>query len=371
MTGIGSWRRAWSGVDWRLLTAWVSLQIIGLLALASATYSSDISRFVRQVVWLAIAIIVHWLAFRSDLNQWLRWSPLLYKFNIALLVLVLIVGEERYGAQRWLRVGPLALQPSEFAKPLLIISLASFFSQRAGASGDWSLLIRSAVYVTVPFLLIFWQPDFGTALVLAAIWLGMLFIAGIAVPILLSTVLAGILLFSVAWQKGIIKDYQKNRLTAFIDPYSRANREGYHILQAQLAIGSGGLTGTGLFKGRMGKLGFVPAQHTDFIFTVISEETGFVGSSVTVLLFLLLLSRLLVALNRTGDPFAAFILAGTFFYFAAHFFINVGMNLRLMPITGLPLPFLSAGGSNLVNSHFLLGLTQMIVARPKRFSSAA
>ncbi|MCS7225152.1 MAG: rod shape-determining protein RodA [Armatimonadetes bacterium] len=369
MLVVAHWRRWWLGTDWWLFAVLILLQAFGLLALASASYPSAWGRFFRQVIWMFFGFLAYWLAFRSDLNQWLRWSRFLYRVNLALLILVLAFGEERYGAQRWLSIGPVTFQPSEFAKPLLIISLASFFAQWAGQTRDRVLLIRSGLYVALPFVLVFLQPDFGTALILLAIWFGMLFLSGVSFLALTATVLSGLLLFSVAWQKGVIKDYQKDRIIAFLDPYSRARREGYHILQAQLAIGSGGLWGTGLFQGRMGKLGFIPAQRTDFIFTVVCEEFGFVGASVTVALFAFLLFRLFLLMSRTSDPFAAFLVAGTFFYVFAHFFVNVGMNLRLMPITGLPLPFFSAGGSNLVATYFLLGLVQMIAARPKRLAA--
>jgi rod shape determining protein RodA len=196
----------------------------------------------------------------------------------------------------------------------------------------------------------------------------MMFFAGVPFRWLLATILAGLTLFGIGWQKGAIKDYQKQRLAAFIDPYSRANKEGYHIIQSQLAIGSGGLTGKGLFRGRMGKLGFVPAQHTDFIFTVVGEEGGFLLASTVVILFATLLWRILTLMAETENVLGGLILAGTFCFFASHIFINIGMTLRLMPVTGLPLPFFSLGGSNLLVCYFLLGVVQSIAARRKRLA---
>lgn len=362
-------RRMWKQVDWVMLVVVLLLQGLGLLALASATHSSGLTKVLRQAMWMLIGWSAFFVALRNDHQLWMRWSGWIYWLNVALLVAVLVWGHEQYGAQRWLRLGSITVQPSEFAKAALIITLASFIAEnRERLLTDFRTFLRTGLHMAVPLALVFLQPDLGTSLVLLAIWLGMLFFAGVPVRWLVATVLAGLTLFAIGWHKGVIKDYQKQRLVAFIDPYSRANKEGYHIIQSQLAIGSGGLTGKGLFKGRMGKLGFVPAQHTDFIFTVVGEEGGFVVACAVVVLFATLLWRLLTIMSDTENLFGALFLAGTFCFFAAHIFVNIGMTLRLMPITGLPLPFFSAGGSNLLVCYFLLGVSQSVAARRKRLA---
>ncbi|MGQ9463091.1 MAG: rod shape-determining protein RodA [Candidatus Fervidibacter sp.] len=360
-------RRMWKQIDWWLLIAMVLLQCLGLITLASATYSSGWTKVSRQAVWMVFGWFAFVFALRSDHQLWARWSPWIHRLNVALLVALLLWGHEQYGAQRWLKLGSITLQPSEFAKAALVLSLASLIVEnRERLLTDFWVFVRIGLHALLPIVLVFLQPDLGTSLVLTSIWFGMMFFVGVPIRWLVVTVLIGLTIFSIGWHKGVIKDYQKQRLTAFVDPYSRANKEGYHIIQSQLAIGSGGLTGKGLFKGRMGKLGFVPAQHTDFIFTVVGEEGGFIGACSVVLLYAILLWRLLTIMVETENVFGALVLAGTFCFFVAHIFVNIGMTLRLMPITGLPLPFFSLGGSNLLVCYLLLGIAQSIAARRKR-----
>jgi len=357
----------WKQVDWLLLTVMLLLQFIGFVVLASATHSSSWVKVIRQVVWMLIGWFAFVLAFRSDYHLWARWSSWIYWLNLLLLVAVLLFGHEQYGAQRWLKIGSITIQPSEFAKAALIITLASLVAEhRESLLTDFRTFVRTGLHALPPLVLVFLQPDLGTSLVLIAIWLGVVFFAKVPMRWLLMTVLVGLTFFWIGWRKDVIKDYQKQRLIAFIDPYSRANKEGYHIIQSQLAIGSGGLKGKGLFRGRMGKLGFVPAQHTDFIFTVVGEEGGFVLASAVVVLFATLLWRLLTIMVETENALGGLILAGAFCFFAAHIFINIGMTIGLMPITGLPLPFFSLGGSNLLVCYFLLGIAQSVAARRKR-----
>lgn len=362
------WERyMWKQLDWLLLAVTLLLQAIGLLVLASATHSSGLTKILRQTMWMLIGWVVFVLTLRSDYQIWMRWSSWIYWGNLALLAIVLIWGHEQYGAQRWLKIGGVTVQPSEFAKAAIIITLATFVTEhREQLLTDFRIFLRTGLRVCLPMILVFLQPDLGTSLVLLVIWLGMNFFVGVPTRWLVATVLAGLTIFVIGWNKGAIKDYQKQRLIAFVDPYSRANKEGYHIIQSQLAIGSGGLTGKGLFKGRMGKLGFVPAQHTDFIFTVVGEEGGFVLACTVVILFATLLWRLLTIMLETENPFGSLVVAGAFCFFVTHIFVNIGMTLRLMPITGLPLPFFSAGGSNLLVCYFLLGISQSVAARRKR-----
>lgn len=362
-------RPIWKKIDWWLLIVMFILQVLGLLALTSATYSSGFAKPFRQMVWMFFGWIVFFVSMRLDYHLWARWASWIYWFNLFSLVLVLWFGHEQYGAQRWLKIGSLTFQPSEFAKAALIITLASFVAeQKERLLTDFRLFLKSGFHACLPLVLVFLQPDLGTSLMLVGIWLGIMFFAGVPIRWLVAIILLGLGFFVIGWHKGAIKDYQKQRLIAFVDPYSRANKEGYHIIQSQLAIGSGGLKGKGWFNGKMGKLGFVPAQHTDFIFTVVGEEGGFIISSIVVLLFLVLLWRILTIILEAADIFSILFLSGTFYFFFIHITINIGMTLRLMPITGLPLPFFSLGGSNLLVCYFLLGVSQSIAARRKRFA---
>lgn len=355
-------------MDWLLMGTVLALQASGLLALASATYTTGWLKVTRQAMWMLLGWALFVVAMRTDAQRWARWAQWLYWLNILCLVIVMFIGHEQYGAQRWVRVGGVTVQPSEFAKLALIVSLATMLSEHRARLTEAAFLFKTGVHVTLPLVLVFLQPDLGTALVLVAIWLGMLLFAGAPLRWIAFVLATGLLLFTIGWHKGVIKDYQKQRLVAFVDPYSRANREGYHIIQSQLAIGSGGLVGKGVFRGRMGKLGFVPAQHTDFIFTVVGEEGGFVWASTVVIAFALLLWRLLAIAAECETPLGAFLAVGAFCYFAAHVTINIGMTLRLMPITGIPLPFFSAGGSNLVVSYLVLGLVQSVAMRRRRLA---
>lgn len=361
-------RQIWRRMDWWLFATMVALQVIGLLALASATYTSGLTKLLRQMVWMLLGWAAFFVALKFNYHLWARWSSWIYWLNIFLLVIVLWFGHEQYGAQRWLKIGNFTLQPSEFAKAALIITLASFIAEhKERLLTDFRLFLKTGLHVCLPLILIFIQPDLGTSLVLVGIWLGMMFFAGVPIRWLVATILLGLALFGIGWHKGVIKEYQKQRLIAFFDPYSKANKEGYHIIQSQLAIGSGGLKGKGWFNGRMGKLGFVPAQHTDFIFTVVGEEGGFVAGCLVVVLFAVLLWRLLAIILETGEAFGVLLLAGIFLFFLSHITVNIGMTLRLMPITGLPLPFFSVGGSNLLMCYFLLGISQSVATRRKRF----
>lgn len=361
--------KVWKRIDWWLLIVMVILQILGLLTLASATHSSGIMKLMRQVMWMFVGWIAFLIVLNLDYHLWARWAGGIYWLNLVLLIFVLLFGYEQYGAQRWLKFSGFTIQPSEFAKAAIIITLASFIVEnKERLAADFRLFLKAGFHVCLPLVLVFLQPDLGTSLVLVGIWLGMMFFAKVPFRWLVATIFLGLTLFVIGWQKGIIKDYQKQRLIAFIDPYSKSNKEGYHIIQSQLAIGSGGLKGKGWFNGQMGKLGFVPAQPTDFIFTVVGEEGGFITSSLTVVLFAILLWRILAIMLQTDDPFAISLLAGIFCFFFSHTTINIGMTLRLMPITGLPLPFFSVGGSNLLVCYFLLGVFQNVAINRKRFS---
>ncbi|HID06853.1 MAG TPA: rod shape-determining protein RodA, partial [Armatimonadetes bacterium] len=322
----------------------------------------------RQAIFMIFGIVVMVALMFFNFHHLPRFSGWLYAINIALLLLVLLAGKQIAGAQRWFRIGPISVQPSEFAKLICVITLAVMLTQHKDEITSPKFIARTALHIGIPALLVLRQPDLGTAAVIIALWLGMLWFAGAKGTHLMVIIVLGLLMFTAAWHAGLVKDYQKQRLIAFINPHADPQGFGYHIIQAQTAIGSGGLTGKGLFRGKMGRLRFIPAHHTDFIFVTIGEETGFVGSVLVVALFIALLQRLLHLMHTTENEMGVLLIGGIFWVFFTHIVINIGMTLRLMPITGLPLPFFSYGGSNLLTSCIAIGLAESVAMRRRRLA---
>jgi rod shape determining protein RodA len=299
-------------------------------------------------------------------------SRTLYAINLVLLALVLLpipfIAAEAKGAQRWINLGPINLQPSEISKVILILTLGVFIDRNRDTLQTWPTLLRSLSHIGVPMLLIFKQPDLGTSLVLMAVWFAMVFVAG-ARPSHLATILAvGFALFSVGWATGIIKPYQKARLAVFIQPDKDPGGAGYHISQSQKAIGSGQVFGKGLFKGDMKRLKYVPENWTDFVFTVVGEEAGFIGSATVIGLYLLLILRMLMAVLRSEDPLGQVIGTGVAAMFSFHTIVNVGMTIGVMPVTGVPLPLFSYGPSAVIASLAALGLVESVHMRRHKIS---
>ncbi len=275
-----------------------------------------------------------------------RLSRPAYGLSLGLLVLVDLVGRERLGAQRWLVVGPLSLQPSELAKLSAVLMLAWALTRSPHPPRGIGEVARCGAYVLPALILVFLQPDFGTSLVFLAIFFGMLFAAGAPGRTLAKLVGLGLALSPLLWR--VLKPYQQRRLLVFLDPEQDPLGAGYHLIQSKIAIGSGQLWGKGLFKGTQNVLQFLPMQHTDFVFAVIGEELGFVGAVGVLVLFWVYLMRGLRAAHQAPDAFGRLVAVGIVSMVAFHVFVNVGMTVGLMPITGIPLPFLSHGGSALV-----------------------
>ncbi|MDF2441013.1 MAG: rod shape determining protein RodA, partial [Abditibacteriota bacterium] len=265
--------------------------------------------------------------------------------------------------------GPFALQPSEFAKFALIVSLAAFLCRRQQKIRNFSTVISSLVFLAPPLALILKQPDFGTSLAILSIWFGMLFFGGARLWHLGLVLLCGATLFGVAWQSGKLKPHQKARLSVFLNnhPSTRVDKDaGYQIKQSQIAIGSGQISGQGWGQGMQNRAGYVPENTTDFIFTVVAEELGFIGASLLVVAYLLLLLRTCWIAMTTDNYFGALIAGGFTALLAFHTIVNLGMTMRVMPITGVPLPFFSYGGSSYLAFSMCAGLLQSIIARQRR-----
>jgi rod shape determining protein RodA len=346
-----------------LLTA-AGLAVIGVLMVYSATHQSLLAQHLdpgiyvkKQSVFLAIAAVGTAIAASFDYRFLKVYAGILYVASLVLLILVRTpLGTTVKGSQRWFSFFGFQFAPSEAAKLALIVMLAAFLSELRSSDRTLEDVFRATAIAAVPGLLVFLQPDLGTSIVLAAILLGVLIVAGARVRHLGVLAVTALVLVFGAFQMGVIKEYQVARVTAFWDPQNDPQGANYNRLQSEIAIGSGGLTGRGYLKGPQTNLDFVPEQHTDFIFTVVGEEFGFAGSAALLLLFAVLIWRAFRIAVLSKDPFGTYVAAGIGSMFAIQAFVNIGMTIGIMPITGIPLPFVSYGGSSLIVNAVAVGL---------------
>lgn len=339
---------------------------IGIVTLYSAAGDSSRRFYQKQIVWALLGFGGMVGVASIDYNRYTRIAGTLYFINLVLLGLVMFIGSEAKGATRWITFGSFQFQPSEIAKLLLIICLAVYLVRRQEHIHEARVLIGSFLYMAVPILLIFKQPDLGTSLVLVAIWSGMAFIAGARWWHLALFLAAGVLLFAGMWHLNVLKDYQKNRLIAFINPEADPKDAGYHVLQSRIAIGSGQVWGKGFRKGTQVQGKFIPESHTDFIFTVIGEEGGFVASSLLVLLYSGIIFRGTLMIAQAEDNLGKLLATGVVCMYAFHIVVNLGMTIGIMPVTGVPLPLCSYGGSNLLLNLAAIGLLLSVGMRRHR-----
>ena len=361
---IAQERRPMRHLDPVLLTAALGLAVIGLLMIYSATNDSlraldfDPGTYLkRQLAWLAIGSVLLLLSATFDYRFVKVYAGLAYAGTIAMLLLVRTpLGTTVAGSQRWFELFGFQLTPSELMKLSLIAMLGAHLSELRVAELSMRDVIRIAAIAVFPIALVFFQPDVGTAIVLTAVLVGILIVAGTKARYLAVLALTAFVLVFGAFHLGIIKEYQVARLTSFLDPENDPTAAGYNRLQAEIAIGAGGLVGLGYLNGTQTGLDFVPEQHTDFIFTVVGEEFGFIGAMVLLTMFCLLLWRAFRIAALSKDLFGTFLAAGIASMFAVQIFINVGMTLGIMPITGIPLPFVSYGGSSMMTNFVAVGL---------------
>lgn len=362
-------QRLLRNLDFVLIGVTALLIIISLIIIGSATHinnpSEDRYWYVqRQGIFTALNILVIFLILNVDYKVLDRYAGLLYWVNLIMLLAVMFVGTSALGAQRWIQIGPISLQPSEFSKIIMIICLAHILENRIGRLNTFKDILPVFIYVGVPFLLVLKQPDLGTSLVFLAILFGMIFIAGISMRLLMIIFGAGIALLPVFWH--FLKDYQKMRLTVFLDPNIDPLGSGYHIIQSKIAIGSGMLFGKGLFGGTQSQLNFLPENHTDFIFAVIGEELGFVGAAIILLLYLILLYRGVKIASQAKDNFGSLLATGITSMLTFHVLVNVGMTAGIMPVTGIPLPLMSYGVSALTTNMVSIGILLNIYMRRQK-----
>jgi len=342
-------------VDWPLITAALILSSLGLVTMNSFTGESVF--FTRQLLWLGVALVAMFTASRIDARLLYRTSVVVAIFlaTTALLVLVLLFGTVVLGAQNRFDLGFFALQPSDPAQLVLILVLAKYFARRHMEIGHFKHILVSGAYMFIVSLLLFLQPDFGSAMIVFAIWLGMVLIAGISRTHLALVFFAGLLAASGLWFFGFA-DYQKERILTFLHPLADIQGTGYNAYQSTIAVGSGGVLGKGVGYGSQSKLEFLPEYETDFIFAAFAEEWGLVGVAVLFMLFGLLFWRLIEHARYASTNFETLMCAGIVIWLFAHAVIHIGMNVGLMPVTGTTIPFLSYGGSHLVTEFAALGL---------------
>ena len=358
-------------LDYVLLFAVLALTAIGITLIGSATHVNLVSEdrywyVQRQSIFAVLNIIFIFFSLRFDYRLLEDISQRLYIFNLVMLLAVMFLGHSALGAQRWIQIGPVSIQPSEFSKIIMIVSLSAFINTRLDDLDSFWSWLPVFGYVLVPFLLVMKQPDLGTALVFAAILLGLMIICGFKKKFFLRLLGAGVFSAPLLWM--VLHDYQKMRLKVFLDPGLEPQGAGYHVIQSMIAIGSGMLTGKGLFSGTQSQMDFLPENHTDFIFAVAGEEFGFIGTTIILLLYLLIIYRgLNIAMNATDD-FGTLLATGIVAMFAFHVLVNVGMTAGIMPVTGVPLPFMSYGVSSLTTNMILTGLLLNINMRQQKLT---
>lgn len=335
---------------------------LGSAAIFSASGAGRVE-FVHQVIYIAIGFaVLSYFAF-TDYRSLGRLYGLTYLAMMVLLLLVRVAGHQALGAQRWIYLGFFELQASEISKLLVIIVLARFFYERQPRIRSFSTYLVGVGLMAPPTLLILVQPDLGTAIVFTALFFGMAFMAGVPARYMLLTV--GLTAAALPLIIGRLHSYQQKRLVTFFNPGSDPQGAGYNILQAKIAVGSGGFFGKGFLTGTQGQLGFVPSRVTDFIFAIFSEEWGFIGALILLALFTVLLLRVMRASHLARDGFGTLLAfgIGTMIFFQV--VVNVGMNLGVMPVVGIPLPFISYGGSSMLTNLAAIGIVQSILIHHK------
>jgi len=358
-------RRLYHHVDWALLAAVLSLCLIGLMQIYSATGGAT-RIYYTQIYGITVGLIALLVCLSIDYRSLADKSHIIYGGIVLLLLYVLFFGVVRGGSRRWIDLGPLNLQPSEFAKATLALVLAKFFGDRQrGAPQRGDLLIAGAIAV-VPFLMIVRQPDLGTAATLLPVLFAVAFVAGMPMRIFGILALVGILVAPIAW-KFALQDYQKGRISTFLDPSQDAKGAGYQQIQARITTGSGGLSGKGFMQGTQGQLRFLPVAHNDFIFSVLAEEHGFVGVIVALGLYLFVILRSIESARLAKDRLGAYLVLGVLASFTFQVFYNITMSAGLAPVKGLTLPLMSYGGSSMIAT--LAGFGLILNVRMRRFTN--
>lgn len=343
------------GMDWILFAAIIPLLGAGLLTMSS--FVGDNYFFSRQLLWITISLGIFFIFSRIDWRFLKRTNMLvmLFIFAMSLLLLLFLIGTISSGAQSWFRFGGVSFQPSDPVKILVILILAKYFSRRHIEIANLRHIFIPAFYALVPFILVFLQPDFGSAIIIFFIWLGMIVVAGVSKKHLFLVFIMGVVSFVALWS-FVFQPYQKDRIMTFVHPLADIRGVGYNAYQSTIAVGSGQLFGKGVGYGTQSRLQFLPEHETDFIFAAFVEEWGFIGAFILFALFGIVIWRILHNAMLGAGNFEILFGVGLAIFFITQFIIHIGMNIGLLPVTGTTIPFLSYGGSHLVTSFAGLGI---------------
>ena len=361
-------RRLLKRIDYVLISSTIILILIGFLLIFSVTRithsgETNYDFIIRQIIWFAFGIIFSLIIISTNYELFLPLAKYIYILNLILLILTLFYGEG-IGAQRWLSLGIIQIQPSEFSKLAIIITLSSYLANIGKNILKFKYVLLSFIHIIIPVVLIFKQPNMGTSLTFFLIWLSLIFISGAKIKHIILIIIPLLLTLPILWSHLHI--YQQKRLLAFIHPDVDPLDASYHAIQSKIAIGSGEFLGKGLFSGTQSQLHFIPNQHTDFIFSALGEEGGFVGCVIVLLLYLIIIWRGIKIAEKVENNFGKFLAVGIVSIFIFHILVNVGMTIGIMPITGIPLPFLSYGGSSLLTCIVAISFLLCIKMRSEK-----
>ncbi|MFB3813474.1 MAG: rod shape-determining protein RodA [Terriglobales bacterium] len=354
--------------DWVLLLFVLTICALGIMEIYSATINTKfVGVHIKQIYWVLAGLGVMFLVSLINYQTLLEHVPLMYLASIASLVAVLVFGKKYLGARRWIQLpGGMHFQPSEWVKLILILAMAKYFSEARPPEqeGQPVDIMKAGVLVGAPMLLVLAQPDLGTSLTYAPIAIMGLFLGGLRLKHAVALLVLAAILAVPAWKWGL-KPYQKDRLTSFMEPEADPQKKGYQVIQSLIAVGSGGITGKGIAKGTQTQGLFLPVPHTDFIFAAWAEEHGLVGALGVLLLYFMVLMRLIQNAQRAPDRAGTFVVMGVVAVLTFHILVNVGMVVGFMPVTGIPLPLMSYGGSSVLFTFLALGIVMNI--RMRRF----
>ncbi len=361
-------KKMFKNFEWGILICTIILLAIGLVALFSATQNSDYEEFKKQIMWIGISIPVIVVVIFVDYEILAKISPVIYGLSLISLIAVLFT-EPINGATSWFNIGPFSFQPAEFAKIAVVLFMANVIVKLQQKGRDeinrfWKLGIILAT-VAVPTLLIIKQPDYGTALAFLVALIFMLYVAGINKKYIITAVLLVVILVPLAYF-FILPEHAKARIDVYLNPNLDPRGDGYNIIQSKLAIGAGQIFGMGLFKGNQTQLGYLYPKTTDFIFAVISEEMGFVVAGAIIVLYVILITKSIQVAKTAKDDLGSYIATGIVGIFFFHMLENIGMTMGLLPITGIPLPFVSYGGSSMLTNLTLIAILLNISTRRKK-----
>ncbi len=371
-TSASVWR-GWDRFDFVMVFSALTLVLIGLLLIYSGSlsfYDGPLTSFAspvfKQVIFACVGITAMLVVSKVDYHYLTHYAWVMYAAGIISLVAILAVGQTAYGSTRWFDLGPIQVQPSEFAKLATILALARYFSEHGGDARDLKTLLISLAIVTPVSALVFVEPDLGTSIVFFAIWLGVVVVAGVSRRHLLIMGAIFLAVFPFIWTFAIA-DYQVERVSVLVDSNEDSLGAGYNVNQSKIAVGSGEWLGKGWKNGDQTQLGYLKVATKDFIFSLLSEEFGFVGCMGVFGLYILLLMRGVRAAQIAGDPAGQLVAVGIVMLILMQTFINVAVNLSIFPVTGIPLPFVSQGGSSLVSLFISLGILQSVVMRHRAY----